>query len=144
MEKYNSDIPNNIKELVALPGVGPKMAHICMATAWQEVTGIGVDVHVHRISNRLGWLSQPTKDPEQTRVALEAWLPQQLWSDVNYLLVGFGQTICTPLKPKCLECLNCQICPSAPKTLKIEKKLPNSKVLDLCDKNKFKKSKIHL
>ncbi|KAI8042194.1 hypothetical protein M5D96_003496 [Drosophila gunungcola] len=85
------------KELIALPGVGPKMAHICMAVAWNKVTGIGVDVHVHRISNRLGWLPKPTKEPEQTRIALEKWLPHSLWAEVNHLFVGFGQTICTPI-----------------------------------------------
>lgn len=127
---------------MALPGVGPKMAHICMSTAWQQVTGIGVDVHVHRISNRLGWLPKPTKEPEQTRLALEAWLPQNLWSEVNYLLVGFGQTICTPVKPKCGECLNCEICPSATRTVKKEVIDTNEEILNICDKVKFKKNKI--
>ncbi|XP_043641860.1 endonuclease III-like protein 1 [Drosophila teissieri] len=113
IDKYDSDIPNNVKELVALPGVGPKMAHICMAVAWNKITGIGVDVHVHRLSNRLGWVPKPTKEPEQTRVALEKWLPFSLWAEVNHLFVGFGQTICTPVKPNCVECLNKNICPSA-------------------------------
>ncbi|XP_002132792.2 endonuclease III-like protein 1 [Drosophila pseudoobscura] len=113
IDKYDSDIPNNAKELIALPGVGPKMAHICMAVAWDKLTGIGVDVHVHRISNRLGWLPRPTKEPEQTRVALESWLPSTLWAEVNHLFVGFGQTVCTPLKPNCGQCLNKDICPSA-------------------------------
>lgn len=112
-DKYGSDIPDNVKDLVALPGVGPKMAHICMAVAWNKITGIGVDVHVHRLSNRLGWVPKPTKEPEQTRVALEKWLPFSLWSEVNHLFVGFGQTICTPVKPNCGECLNKDICPSA-------------------------------
>ncbi|XP_017859941.1 PREDICTED: endonuclease III-like protein 1 [Drosophila arizonae] len=113
VDKYNEDIPNNIKELLKLPGVGPKMAHICMATAWQEITGIGVDTHVHRIANRLAWLKKPTKEPEQTRIQLESWLPRPLWAEVNHLLVGFGQTICTPVKPNCSECLNKDICPAA-------------------------------
>ncbi|XP_070133485.1 endonuclease III-like protein 1 isoform X2 [Drosophila bipectinata] len=113
IDKYDSDIPDNPKELKALPGVGPKMAHICMAVAWNKVTGIGVDVHVHRLSNRLKWVARPTKEPEQTRVALEKWLPHSLWSEVNHLFVGFGQTICTPVKPNCRECLNKDICPSA-------------------------------
>ncbi|XP_037823794.1 endonuclease III-like protein 1 [Lucilia sericata] len=141
VDKYDSDIPNNIKELVALPGVGPKMAHICMSTAWHEVTGIGVDVHVHRISNRIGWLPKSTKEPEQTRLALEKWLPQQLWSEVNHLLVGFGQTICTPVKPKCSECLNCEICPSATKVVK-NKTITNKEILDICDNIKYKKTKL--
>ncbi|BFF95749.1 endonuclease III-like protein 1 [Drosophila madeirensis] len=113
IDKYDADIPDNVKELIALPGVGPKMAHICMAVAWDKRTGIGVDVHVHRISNRLGWLPRPTKEPEQTRVGLESWLPLTLWAEVNHLFVGFGQTICTPLKPNCGQCLNKDICPSA-------------------------------
>ncbi|XP_068140078.1 endonuclease III-like protein 1 [Drosophila tropicalis] len=113
LDKYGGDIPDNVKDLIALPGVGPKMAHICMSVAWQKITGIGVDVHVHRISNRLGWLKAATKEPEQTRQGLEKWLPQPLWSEVNHLFVGFGQTICTPVKPNCAQCLNRDICPSA-------------------------------
>jgi len=122
MDKYDSDIPDNVKELVALPGVGPKMAHICMAVAWNKITGIGVDVHVHRLSNRLGWVPKPTKEPEHTRIALEKWLPFSLWSEVNHLFVGFGQTICTPVKPNCGECLNKDICPSANVEIKPKKK----------------------
>ncbi|XP_030377065.1 endonuclease III-like protein 1 isoform X2 [Scaptodrosophila lebanonensis] len=124
LDKYDGDIPNNVKELIALPGVGPKMAHICMATAWNEVTGIGVDVHVHRISNRLGW--SKSKEPEQTRATLESWLPRELWSEVNHLFVGFGQTICTPVRPNCTNCLNIDICPSADKSAKAKAVL-NSK-----------------
>ncbi|XP_076246709.1 nth-like DNA glycosylase 1 [Calliopsis andreniformis] len=115
MDKYESDIPKTIKELCELPGVGPKMAHICMQIAWGEVSGIGVDTHVHRICNRIGWVKKPTKTPEETRVALEEWLPRDQWSEVNHLLVGFGQEICVPRFPKCSECLNKDICPSAGK-----------------------------
>ncbi|TMW44036.1 hypothetical protein DOY81_010885 [Sarcophaga bullata] len=142
IEKYDSDIPSNIKELIALPGVGPKMAHICMSTAWREITGIGVDVHVHRISNRIGWLPTSTKEPEQTRIALEAWLPQSLWAEVNHLLVGFGQTVCLPIKPKCSTCLNRELCPFGMKTLKNVKIPQILEVADICDKLKFKKSKL--
>uniref|UniRef100_A0A1A9UNU7 Endonuclease III homolog n=1 Tax=Glossina austeni TaxID=7395 RepID=A0A1A9UNU7_GLOAU len=145
IDKYSSDIPNNIQELVALPGVGPKMAHICMSTAWQQVTGIGVDVHVHRICNRLNWVPKATKEPEQTRVALEAWLPQELWGEVNHLLVGFGQTVCTPAKPKCENCLNSNICPSAPMSAKKINKNENNEInpqlAELLNKAEFKKSK---
>ncbi|XP_060522787.1 endonuclease III-like protein 1 [Cylas formicarius] len=107
--QYDCDIPQSVEALCKLPGVGPKMAHICMKTAWGKVTGIGVDTHVHRISNRLGWVN--TKTPEQTRKSLEAWLPCELWSEVNHLLVGFGQQICQPVKPQCATCLNNHICP---------------------------------
>ncbi|XP_031575103.1 endonuclease III-like protein 1 [Actinia tenebrosa] len=110
-EQYNSDIPSSIKGLVSLPGVGPKMAYICMNVAWEKLTGIGVDTHVHRICNRLGWVKKPTKLPEETRLAVEEWLPREEWSDLNVLLVGFGQQTCQPVKPKCITCLNCKICP---------------------------------
>ncbi|XP_055300091.1 endonuclease III-like protein 1 [Sitodiplosis mosellana] len=113
IDQFQSDIPNDIKGLVSLPGVGPKMAHICMRVAWNIVTGIGVDVHVHRISNRLKWVPKETKEPEQTRIVLEKWLPFEEWAEVNELLVGFGQTICTPTNPHCGECLNAHICPSS-------------------------------
>lgn len=112
-EKHNGDIPDSLEGLMALPGVGPKMAHLCMDIAWGNVTGIGVDTHVHRIANRLKWVKKPTKTPEGTRKGLEEWLPQSEWSSANLLLVGFGQQICLPLRPKCSECLNKFICPSS-------------------------------
>ncbi|XP_053897333.1 endonuclease III-like protein 1 isoform X1 [Malaclemys terrapin pileata] len=112
-QQYGSDIPSTVRELVNLPGVGPKMAHLVMNIAWNNVTGIGVDTHVHRISNRLKWVKKETKTPEETRVALEDWLPRDLWSEINWLLVGFGQQICLPVNPRCKECLNRHICPAA-------------------------------
>lgn len=75
----------------------------------------GVDTHVHRISNRLGWVRKPTKTPEKTQVELESWLPKELWREVNHLLVGFGQTICKPVQPNCGACLAKDVCPSAGK-----------------------------
>ncbi|PSN34065.1 Endonuclease III-like protein 1 [Blattella germanica] len=110
-DEYNGDIPDTVEKLCKLPGVGPKMAHLCMKTAWGVITGIGVDTHVHRISNRLGWVPKPTKTPEATRVALESWLPNDLWDEVNHLLVGFGQKTCKPVKPMCETCLNRTLCP---------------------------------
>eukprot|EP00794_Sanderia_malayensis_P009351 gene9349-10336_t len=111
MEKYHGDIPETLEGLLSLPGVGPKMAHICMLAAWKKMTGIGVDTHVHRISNRLGWVKKMTKTPEDTRKALESWLPREEWETINILLVGFGQQTCLPVKPKCSECLARTICP---------------------------------
>ncbi|GBM21601.1 Endonuclease III-like protein 1 [Araneus ventricosus] len=112
-DQYNGDIPRTFKELCKLPGVGPKMANIVMSVAWNDTVGIAVDTHVHRISNRLGWVPKPTKEPEETRKALEKWLPKVLWKDVSLDLVGFGQTICKPIKPKCADCLNNNLCPSS-------------------------------
>lgn len=113
LQKYKGDIPTNIKELCNLPGVGPKMAYLCMQIAWNKSLGIGVDTHVHRISNRLNWVPMATKTPEETRLALESWLPKELWTEINCLFVGFGQKICRSQRPKCLECINKQICPYA-------------------------------
>lgn len=113
IEKYKSDIPNKITDLLKLPGVGPKMAHLTMKIAWNIVTGIGVDVHAHRIANRLGWVKKPTKDAEKTRISLEEWVPFKLWDEINILLVGFGQTVCTSQNPDCKNCLNNKICPSS-------------------------------
>jgi endonuclease III len=95
-----------------------------------RTVGIGVDTHVHRIANLLKWVDAGT--PEKTRVALEGWLPQDLWGPVNPLLVGFGQTICVPRAPKCGECLLAQegICPFAKKGLKMwkEREAKKSKI----------------
>ncbi|XP_031788139.1 endonuclease III-like protein 1 isoform X1 [Nasonia vitripennis] len=113
IEKFNGDIPKNVKDLCSLPGVGPKMAHICMQIAWKEISGIGVDTHVHRISNRLKWVPAPTKTPEETRNVLEKWLPRELWGEINHLFVGFGQVICHSQRPKCSDCMNRNICPFA-------------------------------
>eukprot|EP00659_Diplonema_papillatum_P020815 gene20815-32086_t len=73
LEEYNGDTPDTLKDVLKLPGVGPKMGHLFLQVAYNKTEGIGVDVHVHRLSNRYGWVN--TKTPEQTRKALEAWLP---------------------------------------------------------------------
>ena len=112
-DQFNGDIPDTIEGLISLPGVGPKMAYLCMSAAWGRTEGIGVDVHVHRITNLWGW--HKTKQPEETRAALEAWLPRDKWHEINHLLVGFGQTICLPVGRKCGECTLSEkgLCPSA-------------------------------
>ncbi|DBA04032.1 TPA: hypothetical protein N0F65_009379 [Lagenidium giganteum] len=117
------DIPSTFEELVELPGVGPKMAYLVMNCAWQQPIGICVDTHVHRISNRLGWVNTWNKknpksqDPEKTRKELEDWLPVEHWGTINLLLVGFGQTMCLPRGPNCDECKINDICPSAHKNI---------------------------
>ncbi|XP_033829644.1 endonuclease III-like protein 1 [Periophthalmus magnuspinnatus] len=120
-KEFAGDIPNSVEDLVRLPGVGPKMAHLAMDIAWDQVSGIGVDTHVHRISNRLGWLKKMTKNPEETRKALEEWLPRELWSEINWLLVGFGQQVCLPVNPLCSVCLNQHNCPSAHKASPVKR-----------------------
>jgi len=121
--EFNSDLPKTVDELCSLPGVGPKMAFLALQDAWKLNAGIGVDVHVHRITNRLGWHNSPTKTPEETRVNLESWLPLELHPEINSLLVGFGQTICVPVGPRCDQCeLSSGLCPSARKVKSKSKK----------------------
>ncbi|CAI5445496.1 unnamed protein product [Caenorhabditis angaria] len=119
-DKYNGDIPDTFDGLCSLPGVGPKMANLVMQIAWQKTTGIAVDTHVHRISNRLGWIE--TKTPEKTMEKLEILLPKEEWQPINHLLVGFGQMICKPVNPKCEECLLDGTCPKIGVNLKKKKK----------------------
>jgi endonuclease-3 len=121
-DKFNSDIPDTIEGLVSLPGVGPKMGYLTLSAAWDRHEGIGVDVHVHRITNLWGW--HKTQTPEQTRASLESWLPKDKWHDINNLLVGFGQTICLPVGRKCGDCKLAErgLCPSAVvKSVKVKK-----------------------
>lgn len=100
--KARQDIPDSAEALMALPGVGPKMAYLVMAVAWNRVEGIGVDVHVARISKRLGWAGGA--DPEAVRRELQGFLERERWLRINTLLVGFGQTLCTAQRPKCAQC----------------------------------------
>ncbi|HLC71184.1 MAG TPA: endonuclease III [Candidatus Nanoarchaeia archaeon] len=101
VEKYHGKIPQTIEELTSLPGVGRKTANCILNYAFHQ-PAIAVDIHVHRISNRLGWVK--TETPEETEQALQKIVPQRLWSKVNMLLVDHGQRICQPRKPKCGEC----------------------------------------
>ncbi|KAI1820416.1 DNA glycosylase [Xylaria intraflava] len=104
-DEHGGDIPDTIEGLVSLPGVGPKMAHLCMSAAWGRTMGIGVDVHVHRITNLWGWHGKSgSKNPEDTRAKLESWLPRDKWREINTLLVGLGQTVCLPARPRCGDC----------------------------------------
>ncbi|KAG7086375.1 hypothetical protein E1B28_002335 [Marasmius oreades] len=121
-DEFGSDVPKTVDELCGLPGVGPKMAFLALQVAWNLNQGIGVDVHVHRITNRLGWHKLPTKNPEETRLNLQSWLPKDLHAEINYMLVGFGQMICLPVGPRCEQCTlsKDKLCPSA-QTPKVRK-----------------------
>ncbi|KAK1246690.1 hypothetical protein MKX08_000492 [Trichoderma sp. CBMAI-0020] len=101
-DEWNGDIPDTIQGLTSLPGVGPKMAYLCLSVAWNRTEGIGVDVHVHRITNMWGW--NKTKNPEETRLALQSWLPHDRWREINGLLVGLGQSVCLPVGQRCGDC----------------------------------------
>ncbi|ORZ16061.1 DNA glycosylase [Lobosporangium transversale] len=112
-DQYNGDIPDTAEGLTALPGVGPKMAYLTLQVAWNKNLGIGVDTHVHRIANRLGWVKTEKDGPEATREALQSWLPKEHWREINYILVGFGQVLCLPRGPLCPICPVQDRCPSA-------------------------------
>jgi endonuclease-3 len=101
LEKYKGKVPAELEEMIKLPGVGRKTAN-CMLNYTFDKPAIAVDIHVHRISNRLGWVK--TKTPEETEKALEKLLPQSEWKKVNQLFVDHGQRVCLPRGPKCKEC----------------------------------------
>ncbi|GLB35576.1 putative bifunctional DNA N-glycosylase with associated apurinic apyrimidinic (AP) lyase function that catalyzes the first step in base excision repair (BER), the primary repair pathway for the repair of oxidative DNA damage [Lyophyllum shimeji] len=117
---FDSDVPKTVDELCSLQGVGPKMAFLTLHNAWNINVGIGVDVHVHRITNRLGWHKPCTKTPEETRLNLQSWLPAEFHREINHMLVGFGQSICLPVGPRCDLCdvSAAGLCPSAQKVSK--------------------------
>ena len=95
-DEHGGKVPDSMDALLRLPGVGPKMALICLNVAFGKVEGISVDTHVHRICNQLGWTGDDgTKNPEATRKAIESWMPREVWSEVNVLLVGLGQEVQT-------------------------------------------------
>ena len=101
VEKYHGKVPETFAELTSLPGVGRKTANCVLAYAFHQ-PAIAVDVHVHRISNRLGWVKTTT--PEETEEALKKLVPRELWIWVNKLFVNHGQRICLSRNPKCLVC----------------------------------------
>lgn len=106
---YDNDIPRTLDDLISIKGVGVKMATLCMAHAWHEQVGIGVDVHVFRIANLLGWVK--TSSPEKTEIELQKIFPKELWKPLNGAIVGFGQTTCGAKKQKCELCPISSSCP---------------------------------
>lgn len=101
IEKYDGKVPDSIDELCKFRGVGRKTANLVMTLGF-GVPAICVDVHVHRIFNRLGYLK--TKNPEETEFALREALPVKYWIPINSLLVTHGQNVCKPIKPQCDKC----------------------------------------
>ena len=108
LEHFGSRVPDTIDELLTLKGVGRKTANLVVTVGFGK-PGICVDIHVHRISNRLGYVR--TRTPEKTEVALRACLPRRYWIGYNDLLVSFGQNVCAPVSPKCSICPVRGLCP---------------------------------
>jgi endonuclease-3 len=105
--KYGSGVPDDIDELMELKGVGRKTANLVVTLGYGK-PGICVDTHVHRITNRWGYVK--TKTPEKTEFALREKLPPKYWLEINGLLVAFGQSICRPISPLCSSCSVSRYC----------------------------------
>ena len=101
VERYESKVPDELDELVKLKGVGRKTANLVLTLGYGK-PGICVDTHVHRISNRWGYVE--TKNPFETEMALREKLPKRYWIEYNDLLVAFGQHLCRPISPMCSTC----------------------------------------
>jgi len=102
LEKHGGQVPADMDALVSLPGVGRKTANLVLTEAF-DMYGICVDIHVHRICNRAGWLA--TQTPEKTEIALREKLPKKYWKRINGLLVLYGQNVCRPVSPFCSRCV---------------------------------------
>jgi endonuclease-3 len=107
VERHGGELPCDRELMLALPGVGPKCAGLVLGIACGQ-EWIGVDVHVHRVTNRWGYVAAPT--PERTMQALEANLPRRYWVEINRLLVPFGKHVCTGRLPKCSTCPVLDMC----------------------------------
>jgi endonuclease-3 len=102
VEKFGGGVPSTLEELITLPGVGRKTANLVMILAFRSRQNICVDIHVHRISNRLGWVR--TRTPEETEQALYEVIPRRWWPLINLYLVTWGQNTCRPVYPRCRDC----------------------------------------
>ena len=116
IERYEGKVPSSMEALLAMPGVGRKTANLVLNEAF-DIDAICVDIHVHRISNRCGWLSRSTanggiksKDPQETEMILREILPLEYWKRINFLLVLYGQKICRPVSPFCSCCVIQKYC----------------------------------
>lgn len=107
VEEFGGELPCDAELLMSFAGVGPKCANLALGVACGEPR-ISVDIHVHRVTNRWGYVSAPT--PEATMLALEKVLPKKYWIEINRLLVPFGKHVCTGTRPKCSTCPVLEYC----------------------------------
>ncbi len=107
LDRFHGTVPDSIDELLTLKGVGRKTANLVLTEGFHQ-PAMCVDTHVHRISNRLGYVR--TEDPHGTETALRKKLPLEFWGEYNALLVLWGQNICRPVSPKCSACCVADIC----------------------------------
>lgn len=109
VERFGGNVPSAMKELLQLPGVGRKTANLVLILSYRSLENICVDTHVHRISNRLGWVK--TKTPEDTEQALYERTAARWWPYINLYLVTWGQNVCRPIRPRCGACAISRLCP---------------------------------
>ena len=102
VQTFGGRVPSTLEELIKLSGVGRKTANLVLILAFRSKSSICVDIHVHRIANRLGWVQ--TRTPEETEQALYATIPRRWWPVINLYLVTWGQNMCRPVYPRCGEC----------------------------------------
>ena len=108
LDEWDGEVPADLDELLTLPGVGRKTANLVVTLGFGK-PGICVDTHVHRITNRLGWLA--TRQPDETEQVLRQILPRRHWITINETLVRHGQQICKPISPICTTCPISKDCP---------------------------------
>lgn len=109
VERFGGRVPDRMEDLLTLPGVGRKTANLVLILSHASRENICVDTHVHRISNRLGWVQ--TRTPDQTEQALYRVVPKRYWPTVNLYLVTWGQNVCRPVYPRCPACVVSDLCP---------------------------------
>ena len=109
LDRFDGHVPTTMDDLLTLPGVGRKTANLTLIVAHRSSANICVDTHVHRISNRLGWVE--TRTPEQTERALYSVAPRRWWALINLYLVTWGQNVCRPVYPRCGACAVRHLCP---------------------------------
>jgi endonuclease-3 len=109
MERFHGRVPSTMAELLTLPGVGRKTANLVLILAHSSQENICVDTHVHRISNRMGWVK--TRTPDETEQALYRAAARRWWPIINLYLVTWGQNVCRPVYPLCPQCVLVDVCP---------------------------------
>ena len=109
VEEFNSRVPSTMEQLLTLPGVGRKTANLVLILSFRSLKNICVDTHVHRISNRLGWVQ--TRTPDETEQALYKNTGERWWPYINLYLVTWGQNTCRPIYPRCGACIIKPHCP---------------------------------
>jgi endonuclease-3 len=109
VDRFGGRVPGTMEELLMLPGVGRKTANLVLILAFKSLRNICVDTHVHRISNRLGWVR--TRTPEETEQALYKSTHEHWWPYINLYLVTWGQNVCRPIYPRCGACIIREHCP---------------------------------